>query len=1154
MNEEEKKKQLERMDTAIDEIVILYKEKRISLSTFVDVKKSFEEKKVSLLVENKAVEIKEPVINSEQKPTPVQREPVKKAPKPAPPKPSIIKKERSPEEKRKRRLTYILTSGVALLLLGGVLLALTNWLVLQATTKVFLISGIALVFAGMSYLAHRLKIKQTMLAFLMLFAFFVPIVFFSISYYGIFGSYLSMGGEGSMLFAALASLTCAALYAFLYSIEAHRVFQIVTLVATGVTSLYAAGFIASTVEVYVLILAVFVFVQLLLWRPIATNRYVKSYRSLLPWFVLSQLLLVALIQMILFNWSNLGFFNYMLIGTLFFLLACRHAPYRGLSIPAVLSFSIGLTGFIFTAEYIQAYMYAIVVLVLPAALYSVWMIERRSERGAMIYLPVQIMFYVSVVFTHLFGQIMLLVESTTPNLYFLTVSGAALLLLLSGWQAKKRLALFFSYLLSFYTVWFLFVFYVPDLITRSIIVSILFLGAYALTVFAKKVDTRLIRNPVKLVAGISFIMVVLELGSEQEWIYTTVLLAVMSVLSSLFALYEQKSFKKVTGIAGVSALFLATITGYSAFWGTNVSSLNMPLEWANHYLAASVLLVGMYFVYKRLQGVFIANLSFIGGGALYLIMLFQVMTHYSLFSTVFPELLTLHAIAGLGYFLLATLVVFKKKEFYWGVFAFSLFVYLSFLHYPFSDSPLIYWLVLLFVGGIFSVMGRAMKKKTAYGGKVFFINGQLLVIIVSIIYMPAIYVEALSPHGLMIPMAFLLAEIIKPLEKRIRTLQSIAFAVLLLLHNMIWFDHLSFVTISDSLLLTGGLILLSTMWRPISYQSKALLVSLGMLNTYPLGIMAAEAQEYGLVKIAIVLIISAGTIYYIEEKWRKDLYSLIPLLLASLVVVTSSVETLVSVILLILLAFATKAAGVHYIGWSLFNQKRFNVYQLTSTILVLTASIQLRVDTSFSTEVELVMATVLFAYLLLLFAKEKNQHIRYVKAASILIGFYYPYHLFISLVPVPDEFMSFVYIVPCILLVSLLLRLVSKDQSWRQPVEMVVVVFGFIGMSLSTLANQTLYGSLTLSILAILAILAGFYLKYAAYFVTGTVALLVNTLYATRAFWASVPWWIYLMAGGLILIGFATYQELKKREEDTTMGDQWRQFIYRIKNYFKNWN
>ena len=45
--------------------------------------------------------------------------------------------------------------------------------------------------------------------------------------------------------------------------------------------------------------------------------------------------------------------------------------------------------------------------------------------------------------------------------------------------------------------------------------------------------------------------------------------------------------------------------------------------------------------------------------------------------------------------------------------------------------------------------------------------------------------------------------------------------------------------------------------------------------------------------------------------------------------------------------------------------------------------------------------------------------------------------------------------------------------------------------------------------------------KYGAIFIVSILAILVNAILLTREFWLSIPWWIYLLLVGGILIGFA---------------------------------
>ncbi|MDQ0208791.1 hypothetical protein [Alkalicoccobacillus murimartini] len=1153
--EQKQKEQLSRIDSAMDEVKLLAQEDLIPLSTYKEVKRGFDAKLFAIKEEERLAQLEEKADPQEESiklnnstPEAIEQE---SASAPSPTVPEIVKKQRSPEENRQRRLTYILTSGVALLLLGGVLLALTNWLVLADTTKVFLISGIAIVFAGMSYLANKLKIRQTMFAFLMLFAFFVPIVFFSISYYGVLGPYLSIGGEGSMLFAAIASLLCAALYAFLHRMETHLVFQIVTLVATGASSLYAAGYVTATVDMYILTLSGLVFVQLILWNKGMNSQYLQAYRLLLPWFVLSQLILVSFIQFAFFGWAQGDFLNVTFIGMLYYLIAVRHSAYNGLSVPGVLGFSIGLNGLISSNQYMYSSYYALTLLILPAILLAAYEIEKKNGRDKILYVPIKIIFLITVVMTHLVGQLMLLIDESSLNLYALTLIGATALFMRCSWFARSRVSLFFGYLLSAYTIWLLLTFYMESLIVRSILMAIVLIASYTGMIFVQKINIKLIRHPLKLATSIALLLLALQLSLSEEWGLLTGLLLVITVLASLFSRFEQAKVKSCTEMVGVGSLFFAVITSHSAIWSNSL--VRPTIETANHYLIGAVLVSAFYFLYKRLHGKKTAERSFIAGGLLFIIMFFHVLFEYPLMATTYAYLLTIYAVVLTMYFLMATIIVFKKEEFYWGVIVFSIAAYMSLLHYSFAESSFGFWSVLLASGGVFTWIGRGVRSRTTYGSLLFYTSGQALLLLVGLAYVAISDVNDLSIHGLLVPFAFLLVEVISSRNRGWRIGQSIVAVLYLLLHNLIWFNELPIVTGADSLLLTGALILLCMLWKPLSYNKNGVLVGLGILNIYPIAIMLVESTSYGLWKVGVVLLISVATIYYIEEKWKRVDYSAIPYVLVSMVVLLSHLETLTIVILLLILAFAGKAAGVHYMGWSLIQNKRVNSYQIISTILVVLASMQLRLDTIIATELELTLATVLLAYLVLLFIKEQSRNVRYVKAVTLIAGFYYPYSLLLSLLPIADEYVVFLYAVPFMILVSLLLRVVAKEESWRPPSEMVVVVGSFVVMSLSTLANQTLYGSLTLSILAVIAILAGFYLKYAAYFITGVVALLVNTLYATRVFWFSIPWWVYLMAGGAILIGFATYQELKKREDETTIREQWQQLVRKMKGFFKQW-
>ena len=68
--------------------------------------------------------------------------------------------------------------------------------------------------------------------------------------------------------------------------------------------------------------------------------------------------------------------------------------------------------------------------------------------------------------------------------------------------------------------------------------------------------------------------------------------------------------------------------------------------------------------------------------------------------------------------------------------------------------------------------------------------------------------------------------------------------------------------------------------------------------------------------------------------------------------------------------------------------------------------------------------------------------------------------------------------------------------------------------------------------LLLIAIIFASYIKgYGAIFITSIIAILVNILLLTRTFWFSIPWWIYLLAIGSILISFAIRNEVSENKK-----------------------
>ena len=77
--------------------------------------------------------------------------------------------------------------------------------------------------------------------------------------------------------------------------------------------------------------------------------------------------------------------------------------------------------------------------------------------------------------------------------------------------------------------------------------------------------------------------------------------------------------------------------------------------------------------------------------------------------------------------------------------------------------------------------------------------------------------------------------------------------------------------------------------------------------------------------------------------------------------------------------------------------------------------------------------------------------------------------------------------------------------------------------------NISLQVGLTLGIISVLSIIIGLAFKYKSYSVTGYVTLVLTVIIQTFELWGKMPWWVYLLITGIILVVLAALRESKKK-------------------------
>lgn len=94
-------------------------------------------------------------------------------------------------------------------------------------------------------------------------------------------------------------------------------------------------------------------------------------------------------------------------------------------------------------------------------------------------------------------------------------------------------------------------------------------------------------------------------------------------------------------------------------------------------------------------------------------------------------------------------------------------------------------------------------------------------------------------------------------------------------------------------------------------------------------------------------------------------------------------------------------------------------------------------------------------------------------------------------------------------------------------------IFEYVSLSLLYLITLFNYSSEIDGIMFVFLMLAvviiSYLLKYGPIFIVSLIAILLNVFILTRVFWLNIPWWIYILIIGIVLVVFAIRNETKEK-------------------------
>ncbi len=162
-----------------------------------------------------------------------------------------------------------------------------------------------------------------------------------------------------------------------------------------------------------------------------------------------------------------------------------------------------------------------------------------------------------------------------------------------------------------------------------------------------------------------------------------------------------------------------------------------------------------------------------------------------------------------------------------------------------------------------------------------------------------------------------------------------------------------------------------------------------------------------------------------------------------------------------------------------------------------------------------------------------------------------PYLTLLSILDPPSVIRTELFCLPLLVITLVLsIRIWPGREDLFRKIQLVVLLVIAALLIRDILLYGYLADALITGILSLAAVFVGMQFRIKSYFFVGSGTLLLNALIQTQSFWASIPWWGYLLIAGLALIAIASLNEMQKGERETPSKFS-RQAVL---NKFKGWH
>lgn len=1066
-----------------------------------------------------------------------------------PEKPVKKKKTKSPEQIRERNITWSLILGVSILLITGLIVATSQWEQMGAGAKVVSISLVSLFFFALSYGTGRfLKIKQTAFAFLTLGSLLIPIIIVAIGFFELFGSYLSLFGEGKYLLGLMGALLPLPLYVRHAFVHKSRLYVWISLLFLTLTVGFSLGALPISVDAFYFGLMLYNAGLLFAYIRYQKKGSIQLFTEELPLFAQLNLVLATLLMLFFFQNEVFYSFNLLLTASIYMAMVfvyktkeyqfvfsvmliyavyqlVEHTPLQ--SLDSVIYALVGLfyIGFAYAFRnhtFIEkVFRYTSGVVSFVAFLYiSYEGILMRGEASSWMLLAAYLLITINygvlayltrlLVFTYMAPVFLLVSSAQLWDLiqlgpwYFFLFSAAALTLIYVGVWTKSR--------------WF-----------KPVKDSTFYTSTFVL-IFC-------------LYVGLA----------ELQFGYSALMLFLIGIVAYLVQVRsEVADVKKISIWAQPVAWALSSVVLYFKLieWlPAYEDGFSVPF----HFAVSGLLLLALHFVWKKVGEGAIARTSFYVAQETYISAMVLLMADFNV-----DTMMVRPAILVVGIGMMYMLVSFVGHASLWGLVSVVLSGFYLSLIDPLSietfQAVLIY---VTFLPVLLITLAEWGEKKWPGLRPYFYWLGHMfLPLIIGLLMLDQLSPESIYPLILLVPLAVYIYSSItgkREAEKKgmLYAALTTGFFVVYALPRV----HGLWTAVQDEYAFLFTSVLMAGLWISVPVKWKKRIdwywVPFSILGLF---FLTVEAEVTGSLEWVWTLGY-VGLILIFLHKRNWSLIRFIPLFLTfdlwdKMSVLWSRPAMILTLILCIgALLIAGKYFHKRLVGITFAT----DVYSWTALVYIGYLSLYTTGDES----VWIRILPVCFLGIWFFLGAGKWKRIIMTKSfyTATVVILYVAYLMILDeySAALPEVMIGEMQVLPLIGVLVFLQKKTWPDyRAVMNHVHLAALLLIAGYLVVDAIQSHTIWDAWIIGGLSLASMIAGMQLRIKSYFLVGMGVLIFNIIYQTRPYWGSMPWWVYLLMAGLVLIGIASYNEWKKQQTDSEkQGEQkWKKLWVA----FRKWN